>query len=91
MGLRLHNVLEDEVLQIIDSFIFKNMDICKCSVCRLDIAALSLNNLKPEYVVSSKGELYIKLNNMSKQRNADLLTTITRAAEVVSKNPRHQE
>lgn len=87
--MELYNLMEDEVLNAIDKILSKMDSICKCEKCRLDIGAIALNGLSPKYVVTEKGYLYAKANNMSPQFNTDVTTAVTKAIEIVSKNPRH--
>lgn len=63
--------------------------ICTCEKCRMDIKALALNKLKVRYVVSTKGELYKKIEGLSEQVKVDAIEAITEAALLVSKNPKH--
>jgi competence protein ComFB len=84
----LKNYMEDVVLNIMDS-VLKDMEICKCEKCKMDIAALALNNLPTKYVVSEKGQLYSKLHILRKQFEVDAITEITKAAVLVSKSPQH--
>lgn len=68
----------------------KNCDYCRCDICRMDMKALALNNLAPKYVVTHIGSLYAKLESVSKQHEADVLTAIMKAIITVGKNPRHE-
>lgn len=89
--MNLHNLMEDEVLNAIVK-ISKDLDnICKCEICKMDIAAIALNRLKPNYVVTDQGYLYAKANNMNQQFNTDVIAAITNAIEIVGKNPRHEK
>lgn len=63
--------------------------VCNCEQCRLDITAIALNNLKPKYIVSPKGEFYAKLSVLEQQYEIDVVSAIIKAIEVVSENPRH--
>jgi competence protein ComFB len=85
---KLKNYMEEIVLKKTDD-ILKIMNICKCEKCRLDIMALALNELPTKYVVTDKGELYIKLNELEQQFEIDVDTAIIKAALFVSKNPKH--
>lgn len=84
----LKNYMEEIVFNHMDD-ILKDVDMCKCDTCRLDIAAKALNQLPPKYFVSKKGEVYSKINNLKIQFEVDVISAITRAAELVRKNPRH--
>ncbi|MBW6409402.1 late competence development ComFB family protein [Clostridium weizhouense] len=69
----------------------KQSDICKCEKCKRDIYALALNNLKPYYVVTNKGEVMAKLNTMYQQFETDITIEVEKAIEIVKKSPRHDD
>ncbi len=83
------NLMEKEVMHVTDGILKTMDDMCKCEKCKLDIVAISLNNLKPHYVVSEKGEVYSKVNNMNYQFNTDIVAAVTKAIELVKNSPRH--
>jgi competence protein ComFB len=83
--------MEKAVLNILDRILESQDNLCRCEKCRLDIAAIALNNLPSKYVVTNKGELYTKVQEMEIQFEADIIREITKAIEIVSKNPRHDE
>jgi len=66
-------------------------EACLCPRCRLDIMALALNALPPRYVVSKKGEVYARTEQLSQQYNADIVIALTRAFTQVIAAPRHQK
>ena len=82
------NFMEDAVLNIMDS-ILRDINVCTCKNCTYDIFAIALNDLPPRYVSTRKGELYSKINNLAKQYDIDIISAITKAAVLVSRNPRH--
>jgi len=84
----LKNFMEYIVLSQLKDMLEK-MDVCKCERCRMDIAALALNNLPPKYVVSDKGELYSKIDSITVQFEADVIAAITKAAKTVKEKPNH--
>nr|WP_026487535.1 competence protein ComFB [Caldanaerobius polysaccharolyticus] len=86
--MKIRNYMEDLVMGMIDD-VLRDIDVCKCDKCKMDIAALALNNLKPHYVVTPIGEVYAKVNMLKQQFEADIISEIVKAAECVSKNPRH--
>lgn len=86
----LKNYMEFLVEEMIESTI-KKMDICKCNKCRLDIMAIALNSLQPRYVVSPKGNVYVKINTFEQQSKADVISAISKAAMIVGENQRHDE
>ncbi|HPL52759.1 MAG TPA: late competence development ComFB family protein [Bacillota bacterium] len=85
---KLKNHMEEFVLNKTDE-ILKLMNICKCEKCRLDIAALALNELPSKYVVTEQGELYARAMELEQQFDVDVETAIIKAAVVVSRSPRH--
>lgn len=70
--------------------LLKDVDCCKCEQCFNDMLALALNDLKPQYVNSAKGELFSKLNSTKYQKSVDIDIAIVKAINVISKNPRHK-
>lgn len=85
---KLKNYMEELIAQRTDELL-KIMNICKCEKCRLDIMALALNDLPARYVVTEKGELYTKLNELEQQFGVSVDTAIIKAAVSVNKNPKH--
>lgn len=85
----LKNMMEDEVFMAIDKILGPMDDVRKCDKCKNDIAAIALNNVKPNYVVTEKGYLYSKVNNMGYQFSTDVTTALIKAIEIVKNNPRH--
>ena len=65
---------------------FKN--ICKCEDCTMDMAALSLNKLEPEYRSSFTGVIYAqRLHTGTYKEKVEKI--VTDAIEKISKNPSH--
>ncbi|NLV76509.1 MAG: late competence development ComFB family protein [Tissierellia bacterium] len=88
--MKLKNLKEKQVMDTIDRIIRERDDICDCDRCRLDIAAIALNNLKPKYVVTEKGGLYAKVDILDYQYDVDLIKEVTQAIEIVNKQPHHE-
>ncbi|MBA1336995.1 MAG: hypothetical protein HPY66_3431 [Firmicutes bacterium] len=87
--MKLKNYMEDVVFHLLLDILKDMDDVCKCEKCVHDIAALSLNRLKPQYVVTEKGEAYSKVLEMYTQFQVDVTTVILESIEQVSRNPRH--
>jgi competence protein ComFB len=86
----LKNFSEIEVAKLLDGILNGYENICKCEKCRLDIEALALNSLSTKYIVTEQGEIYTKaLSEVNKQQTINVTTAITKAIEIVSKNPKH--
>lgn len=89
MKLTLKNYMEIAVENTLPSLLKAFDSICTCERCLLDIKAIALNNLKPHYIVSDKGEIYSKINEMYIQFETDVMKALIDAIAIVSKNPRH--
>lgn len=84
-----HNLMEDIVLQYVDSMMTAS-NSCRCAVCRADVIALALNRLPPHYVVSDKGRMMIKLKSYESQFRTDVTAALSHAIQQVHDNPRHK-
>lgn len=70
--------------------VFKTMpEICQCDKCRNNIAALALNQLKPAYVSTAKGEVYFRLSALDWQNRCNLTVAVHSAIKKVASSPRH--
>lgn len=86
--LELKNVVKEVVWDLVENNL-QSLNICKCSKCKHDVLALTLNNVKPKYVVTQRGALISKTDYMSRTAQMDLITEIAKAARIVKENPRH--
>lgn len=86
---KIHNIMED----IIESEINNNIDtlkMCSCPKCRKDLLTLTLNNVKPQYISTEKGQSFVTATRRaSAEDSISLLADITRYALLIGKNPRH--
>ncbi len=87
--LQMNNYMEEIVDDMLDD-ILEDMNACNCERCRIDIAAKALNDLPPQYIVTRKGEVYSKINNLRMQFEVDVISAITKAAILVKRNPNHE-
>lgn len=86
----LNNLMENIVEQRLEEILAKDQSgLCRCGQCRLDVTALALNSLPPRYVVTDRGAAYAKANNLEMQLFVDVVAAITKALQVVRRNPRH--
>lgn len=88
---RLLNVMEIIVNETIDEILRANKDICSCPRCRLDLAAVALNNLPTNYVVTTEGEVFKRTSSLKQQFKVDIIRALTEALKVVSKHPHHSK
>lgn len=74
--------------------VFKNdpnySNLCKCQQCMDDIMAKALNNIRPYYITSKKGEVYAEYSSLEYQNQAEIIQEVIRAIEFVSKNKSHE-
>lgn len=89
MEMRLVNYMEIAVEHYLPNLLKAFPEICTCPHCLLDIKALTLNQLKPHYIVTERGELYSKIDEMSLQFETDVLKALVDSISKVSKSPRH--
>ncbi len=85
----LKNYMEEVVLNLMEG-VLDDINVCKCELCKMDIAALALNDLPPKYIATEKGELYSKVNSLRNQFEVDVIAAITKAAVLVKRAPRHK-
>lgn len=88
MAVEYRNLMEDFVMQNLD-VVLEGAGCCTCDACRSDVAAWTLNNLKPHYVATRQGRLMVKLQSYELQSRADVIAAISEAAMMVKSNPRH--
>jgi len=88
MGVK--NVMEIIVWESIDRVLEGVPDVCKCAKCKDDIAAYALNQLKPKYASTHKGEIISKAATLEPQQRLDVITALTQGIEQVGRNPRHE-
>lgn len=83
------NYIEELAARALGEILSKQKSGCKCQRCRLDIAALTLNNLPPKYAVTDIGRAHTKLEVLKAQFQVDVIKELTKAIEKVKANPRH--
>jgi len=81
--------ISEELIDIHLDGCIRSTDVCDCERCRADIRAMALNAMPPLYVVTDLGDAYVRLDAMSIQSQADIITAIMNAINTVKKNPRH--
>jgi competence protein ComFB len=66
----LKNTLEEIVVQKIEQAFPEYRDNCQCLQCRKDATVFILNNLKPRYIISTRGMLH-EMNNTSERTKVE--------------------
>jgi len=88
--MELKNLMEDEVKRVVDKLLKDRDDICTCDRCKMDIAAIALNNIKPKYVVTERGELFARADMLNYQYDADITMEVMKAIKTVGEKPNHE-
>ncbi len=88
--MELKNYMETAVDHVMPNIMKAFPGVCQCDTCQLDIKALALNHLKPHYVVTDKGEMFSKVNEMYIQSEADIMKALVDAITIINQNPRHE-
>ncbi|MED1204386.1 late competence development ComFB family protein [Heyndrickxia acidicola] len=84
-----YNVMEEMVQNVLDKFKDQLHLACDCERCLDDVKALSLNHLPPKYVSNEKRSPFVRVEYTADYQGvANILSAVTQAAEVVSKNKR---
>ena len=83
------NYMEVIVENKLDEIMSQYPNCCKCDSCRMDIAVLALNNLKPKYVSTVKGQIFARIDSMNAQYEVEVIRQIANAIEKVALHPRH--
>ncbi|WP_110953009.1 late competence development ComFB family protein [Anaerosinus massiliensis] len=87
--MEIKNVMEEFVFKHLDKMINSDDKICKCDKCRIDVAMLALNNLKPHYVSTDKGSIYTNIALYEKNNEVNIMCALGRAIKIVGDNPHH--
>jgi competence protein ComFB len=83
--------MEEAADSTIEEILARRDDVCKCDRCKMDIKALALNHLPPKYVVTDRGYVYTKVNELENQFKADITVAVTNALKIIRDNPRHDD
>lgn len=78
-------VVEEKLEEVLGKF-----DCCKCEICKADMKCFALNKLPPKYVATRMGSMYARLENTAFQNEADVVTAVIKAIDLVSQHPRHE-
>lgn len=89
--MELKNYMEIAVEHVLPNLLKAFPSFCTCKHCMMDVKAMALNQLKPHYVVTEKGEMYTKVREMNIQFEADVMKALIDAITKVAQNPRHDE
>ena len=88
MEVQLKNYMEDIVSDKVDT-VMHQTGCCMCDICRMDVTAIALNNLKPYYVVTAEGSVYARTSELALQSSTDVISAVAKGADIVKNHPRH--
>lgn len=87
------NYMEEIVKNYLNSILKTDpnySNICKCDHCIDDIMAKALNNLKPYYITTKKGEIFAEYSSLETQHQAEVISEVIKAIEFVSTHKNHE-
>lgn len=85
----LKNMMEDDVERTINQLLRNMPNVCSCNDCKLDMATYALNRLHPKYIRSSTGAILHRFDTHSTQSEAEILTAVVSAIDIIGSNPHH--
>ena len=82
----MEEVVKRSLEELLDEPAYKNIGLDEKA--KLDVMAYCLNRLPPRYIVTEKGHLYSRLNELKQQFKTDIVVELSKAIEHVKANPR---
>ncbi len=82
------NAKETLLKEILYQYLNQLNMICHCEKCIEDVLAISLNQVKPQYITDIDKISYSKSEMVDKQKNTAMLVILTEASSKVSAFPR---
>lgn len=84
-----HNIMEEIVRDVLVNYQHQYQLTCNCERCLDDVKAIALNQLKPHYVTIEAHVPFARVPHLTdRQGVTTVLTEVTKAAVIVSDNPR---
>lgn len=87
--MKIQNYMEKMAEEELEMLLNERKDVCKCQKCVMDMMVFALNRLPPKYVITDKGRMYTKLKEQELQFKTDVVKELTKAIDIISKNPEH--
>lgn len=85
----LENVMEEIITKRVEDIWDCESVKCKCDKCKQDVISLTLNHVKPRYVSSPEGRIYVMSEVQNGPQNEEINTLIEEAVQKVGENPKH--
>lgn len=87
--MKVYNYMEGAVDAVLEELLQNYNGICKCERCINDMKAIALNRLKPCYISTEKGKLFLKAEELNSQNKVDVYKALIDAIELVKEKPHH--
>ena len=87
------NFMEETVKRSLDDLLLEPnyKELRLDEKARLDVLAYALNHLPPKYVVTERGHLFTRVEEMRQQFQTDILVALSKAIEKVKTNPQKEK
>ena len=88
--MNLLNYMEEATKRVLDELLIEPQyrQVNFTEKTKMDILAFTLNHLPPRYVVTEKGHLYTRVDELKQQFRTDIVVELSKAISVVQANPR---
>jgi competence protein ComFB len=83
------NVMEDEVVQQSRAMMIRDGEVCACDVCVYNVSAIVLNNTKPHYITTHRGELFARVEKLNIVDRTEITIEVLRAIDIVRNKKMH--
>ena len=83
------NYMEQVVEKALGEYLRHEKEICTCTQCAADMAAMALNQLKPHYATTVRGAAFLESEQKNLEFVVKVVSAIKGAAEKIKQNPRH--
>jgi competence protein ComFB len=88
--MQLINYMEEAIKRVLEELLVEESysDIKFTEKMKLDILAYALNRLPSRYIVSEKGHLYTRVDELRQQFKTDIVVELSKAIHQIRANPR---
>lgn len=89
MAKQYKNYMEQVVEKALGEYLKNEHEICTCDQCAADMAAMTLNQLKPHYATTVRGAAFLESEQKNLEFVVKVVSAIKSASEKVKQAPRH--
>lgn len=80
----MEQIVKDKII-----YFMREFDVCTCERCKADTIALTLNGLKPKYIVTMPAAAAPLVSYYTNRYISDITVEATKACMTIKENPRH--